>query len=120
MVPDGTPKETAVSDSVDCVDHRRRRIAGPEGVGVERVSRQPACSSSRRDERLRGHLAAEEAPVARGLVGPAVDVEIDLLEIEHFQQIAEDVTHGKGVSTPGAQAAERREGYSVASNASPR
>ena len=53
---------------------------------MERMRRDALDSSSGGGQGLGGHLPAKEATGPIGLVLPPVDIEVDLLEVEHAQE----------------------------------
>ncbi len=79
----------AVPDPLDVVDDRDVVVAGQQEVGVQRVHVEVrADRAGRGDERLRGDLAAvDPLPHALGLLA-AVEVGVELLEVQQRHQLA--------------------------------
>src|SRR5678816_2802089 len=82
-------RRATVPDAVHLVDDRRRRVAGAEEVGVQRVRRALLDSATGGDERLAGDLAAEDA-LAPLLGERDAVVAPELLAAEDEQRHAED------------------------------
>src|SRR5688572_533169 len=83
----------AVTQTVDKVDDRRFQITGKDEVAVHGVHDALFLECAlRSDERLRHDLTAENAAAADVTVVPAIDVELDRLEVEQLEQIADVVT----------------------------
>src|SRR5690606_24165282 len=85
----------AVTQAVDEVDDRRLPVAGQDEVAVDGM-RVPVLldGAARGDERLREHLAAEDAAAADVAVATAIDVVFDLLEVEQLEQVFYGIAHG--------------------------
>jgi hypothetical protein len=83
-------ERAAVADAVDLVQDGRRRVPGPQEVGVQRVDGPLRRHGPHRgDERLAGDLPAEDALLG-GLRGAAaVQVDLELLEVEDGEEILE-------------------------------
>ena len=84
----------AVTDAVDLVDDRDRRIAGPQEVGVQRVHRPVGLDrAARGHERLARDLPTEH-PLAI-LLGrdAAKEVHFQGFEIEQRDQVVERSSH---------------------------
>src|SRR5690606_13040501 len=85
----------AVTQAVDEVDDRRLQVAGQDEVAVDGVRVAVLLDRAPRgDERLREHLAAEDAAAADVAVAAAIDVVFDLLEVEELEQVLYGVAHG--------------------------
>ena len=73
----------AVAQAINEVHDRRLEIAGQNEVAVGRVSLAVAVhGSARRDERLREHLAAKNAARSEIAILPAIDIDLERLEVE--------------------------------------
>src|SRR5690606_5374568 len=90
-------ERAAVADAVDLVEHRALGVAGPEEVGVQRVDVALGVDrAGRGDERLAGHLAAEDALAVLVRRDAAEDVDLDRLEVEQLHQIVDCILgHGR-------------------------
>lgn len=78
----------AVADAVDAVDDRRAGVAGAQEIRVQRVGGAVGGDRApRRDQRLCGDLAAEDAGDDGGAGLPAVDVLLDPLEVEQIEEV---------------------------------
>jgi hypothetical protein len=87
-------KRPAIADAIDLVEHRHRRIARPEEVGMERVDGPVLIDGSGRGyERLARHLSAEDS-LAILLRGHAAEnVDFDRFEIEKIDEVVDIVLH---------------------------
>ena len=82
----------AVAYAVDLVLHRDTGISRPQEVGVEGVDGAVVVDGSRcRDQRLPGHLTAEDSLAILVGIDAAEDVDLDRLQV---QQIDEGVDEG--------------------------
>ena len=120
----------AVADPLHVVHDRHAGVAGAQEVGVQRVDdvrRVDGVDAG--DHRLGGHLTAEDAlAVGVGLLA-AVQVEVDLLEIEQLGGswvpagtaglLAVDRSALIGLPRQGRRRAGRRQGWSVSGLSSP-
>jgi hypothetical protein len=88
--PSGREAPT-VADPVDLVQDRHRGVARSQEVGVQRVDEAPPFvdGASGGDERLAGHLAAEDALAVLVRRAATEDVDLDRLEIEQRHQVVE-------------------------------
>ncbi len=89
-----------VTQALDLIDDRNRRVARPEKIGVQRVDDEAALHRSPGgDQRLSRDLAAEDAhPVLLRRAAPE-EVQLELLEIEDRDQLVESrlaagIAHG--------------------------
>ena len=83
-----------VADAVDLVQDRRGRVSGAQEVRVQGVDATRVHGPAGGDERLRRHLAAEDALAGLVEVLAAEDVHLDGLEIEQFDELPERLGHG--------------------------
>ena len=80
----------AVADAVDGVEHRMARVAGPQEVAVERVGDGPASTvRPAATSACAATCPPNRRPQAAALVAPAVDVGVDLLEVEELEEVVE-------------------------------
>ena len=83
-------KTSAVARAIDEIDDRRREITGAEKVAVHRVRvARRVDRSLRGDERLREDLTAEDATGADIAVEPAINIDLEWLEIEQSQEFVQ-------------------------------
>src|SRR5579862_6998754 len=90
-------ERATVSDAVDHVKDRMVRIPRPQEVGVEGMDSAALDRPPGGDERLRGDLAAEDAPPNLVEAHAAEDVHFDLLEIEQLDEARPVVAHRQKV-----------------------
>ena len=77
----------AVAQTIDEIDDRRLEVAGEDEVAVRRVRLALALDrAARRDQRLREDLPTEDAPRAEVAVLPAVDIDLERLEVEQGEE----------------------------------
>src|SRR5690606_13702940 len=89
----------AVAQAVHEIDDRRLQVAGQDEVAVDGMRVAVLLDrAARGDERLREHLPAEDAAAADVAVAAAIDVVLDLLEVEELEKVLYGVTHGCSVS----------------------
>jgi hypothetical protein len=94
----------AVSDAVDLVEDRHRRVAGAQEVGVQRVDGPVGGHrAGGGDEGLTGHLPSEHAlAVLVGAHAPE-DVHLDRLEVEQLHEGVQGLGHGRSVRVMAAR-----------------
>jgi len=89
----------AVAGAVDLVDHRDRRVAGMDEIGVQRVAGHALDRLVGRAQRLRDDVAAVDADVV--LVGlgdlAAEQVHLQALDVEQVDQLLHQLGAGNGL-----------------------
>ena len=84
----------AVTHPVHDVDERHRRVTGADEVGVQRVHRPVGRHGpARGDQRLRRRPGRRRPAASRSRAAAAEDVQLDLLQVEQVQQLAQGVGH---------------------------
>jgi hypothetical protein len=84
-------ERAAVADALDVVDDRDRGVARAQEVRVQGVDHAVRLDgAARRSQGLRGYLPAEDALERRlGWLQPAVEVHLDLLEVEDGDEFSD-------------------------------
>ena len=89
-------RETApVAGAVDLIDYRDLRVAGPDEIGMERMTRPVWHGAVSRHQRLRDDVTAENPH--RGLTpSPRAPKQIDLklFDIQQIKQLPRSIGHG--------------------------
>ena len=89
----------AVAGAVDLVDHRDRRVAGMDEIGVDRMAGHALDRLVGRAQRLGDDVAAVDAHVI--LVGlgdmPAEQVHLQALDVEQVDQLLDQLAAGNGL-----------------------
>ena len=81
-------REAAAVEIADhAVDDGKILVAGAHEIGVERVRALVGHAALGGLERLRDHLSAEHATDPAGLAFPAVEVGVDLLDVEQVDEL---------------------------------
>ncbi len=83
-----------VTDRIDLVEYRSRRVSGAQKIGVQRMHPATAFHGARgRVHRLRQHLPAVDTFLASGRRGAAKPIGIEVLDGKYIQQCVQIIAH---------------------------